>query len=468
MEVSNFETNIQARLGIVNLKEEDKDVVLEQKHAIDWVYRGEGAANLVLAYTGSSHSFIGKVMRIPKAPRNGSPHMRSPTALSTHERLLWRDVDGIVSSPNKEIAAQFYVQHVMVPLLGSEHVDAGMRVLVSREFLDSVEKNVICQRPAWRVDAAKVDTDRDSVLLLTDHSLFPGGTLNSRSCVSVEIKPKCGFLPFSRFISDRNAIKRSITRFRMHQALKLHQGEISELSEYDPIDLFSKCKDRIDKAIISLFNTPQNNFRVFLNGSLIFGALGAGANSTSFVISEAFEDALKSVIWADNNTRTMNFLQLVSETVYKSGVLDQLLEIQKLDNFDIEGAVHAYYDIIYESCPVCRESGGDKVSQIYTSLHSIPLDESLKIVKDYLIAATAKDCSLIISFRPSEDGYSGSPYNKIHLEATNQIFDYKASFIDLDLKPLKKMEDYYELDKKIVNCYTHMVEAERSIKANTT
>lgn len=54
-----------------------------------------------------------------------------------------------------------------------------MRVLVSREFLESVEKNVICQRPAWRVDAAKADTDRDSVLLLTDHSLFPGGNLFS-------------------------------------------------------------------------------------------------------------------------------------------------------------------------------------------------------------------------------------------------------------------------------------------------
>lgn len=58
MEISNFETNIQAPLGIVNLKEDDKDVVLEQKHAVDWVYRGEGAANLVLAYTGSSHSFV--------------------------------------------------------------------------------------------------------------------------------------------------------------------------------------------------------------------------------------------------------------------------------------------------------------------------------------------------------------------------------------------------------------------------
>lgn len=50
-----------------------------------------------------------------------------------------------------------------------------MRVHVSREFLESVGMNVICQRPAWRVDAAKVDMQCDSALLITDHSLFPHG-----------------------------------------------------------------------------------------------------------------------------------------------------------------------------------------------------------------------------------------------------------------------------------------------------
>lgn len=34
------------------------------------------------------------------------------------------------------------------------------------------------------------------------------------------------------------------------------------------------------------------------------------------------------------------------------------------------------------------------------------------------------------------------------------------NFIDLDMKPLKKMEYYYELDKKILNCYTQMVKME--------
>jgi hypothetical protein len=36
----------------------EEEVVLEHKDADDWVYRGEGAANLVLAYTGSSPFFV--------------------------------------------------------------------------------------------------------------------------------------------------------------------------------------------------------------------------------------------------------------------------------------------------------------------------------------------------------------------------------------------------------------------------
>lgn len=34
------------------------EVILREKDAGEWVYRGEGAANLVLAYTGSSPTFV--------------------------------------------------------------------------------------------------------------------------------------------------------------------------------------------------------------------------------------------------------------------------------------------------------------------------------------------------------------------------------------------------------------------------
>ncbi|KAF8377913.1 hypothetical protein HHK36_031301 [Tetracentron sinense] len=413
------------------------EVVLEGKDAADWIYRGEGAANLVLSYTGSSPAFVGKVIRVQKAPKSRSTCMIGASILSMHECLLWNDTNDLVSSASKEIAGQLFVLHVMSPLLGSEHVDAGIRIVVSREFLESVEKNVLCQRPAWRVDAAKVNTLCDSALLMSDHSIFPHDVYTS-------IRIPHG------------------TKYVTWQAKRIGSvlGTISQISDYDPLDLFSGSSERIHKAIMALFTTPQNNFRVFLNGALIFGDMGGGTDNTNFVVSEAFEDQVKGVIWTDYGLRTMSFLQLVAQTVFRSGILDRLLEAQKLDTFDIEGAIHAYYNIVSQPCMVCRDLGDGELSHRYLSLHSISLEESLKIVRNYLIAATAKDCSLMISFRPREDRDPGSPYGTMYLESTNQRFDYKAYFIDLDMKPLKKMVQHYELDQKIVSCYTQMVKSE--------
>ncbi|TYK19698.1 inositol-pentakisphosphate 2-kinase-like [Cucumis melo var. makuwa] len=366
------------------------EIVLDQKDSADWTYRGEGAVNLVLAYTGSSPLFFGKVIRIQKAARNGShcTSVRSVVALSAHERLLWRDLGDLVSCTDRDVVCQMYVQHVMIPLLDSKHVDAGVHILVTREFLETIEKNILSQRPAWR--------------------------------------PKWGCLPTSRFISKRNAIKKSVTRFRMLQAWKLQKGEISELSDYDPLDLFSGSQDRIYKAIKDLFSTPQNNFRVFLNGSLILGTEGGYAVDTNLEIEEAFEDALQSVIQRGNGFRTMSFLQLVAEAVHKSGCLNRLLDVQKLDSFDIEGAIHAYYDIISEPCLVCRQMDDDELLKRCATLHSAHLDQSLEIVRNYLTAATAKDCSLMITFRPWHVDCPGSTYNSIFVESTKQTFDYKV------------------------------------------
>ena len=202
---------------------------------------------------------------------------------------------------------------------------------------------------------------------------------------------------------------------------------------YDPLDMFSGSKDRVHKAIEALFVTPQNNFRVFLNGALIYGGLGGGADTTSCAIEEAFEDELKCVIQADDGLRTTTFLKLVSEAVFGSGLIDRLLKVEKLDIFDIEGAIHAYYDIISQPCTVCQDLGEDKLSGKYSYLHSLPLTESLKIVRDYLIAATGKDLSMMISFRPRVDGDEESPYHGVFLKSTNQAFDYKVCSISKHL-----------------------------------
>ncbi|KAJ9567159.1 LOW QUALITY PROTEIN: hypothetical protein OSB04_003125, partial [Centaurea solstitialis] len=478
------------------------DLILEAKDAGDWIYRGEGAANLILSYTGSSPPFVGKVLRVQK--RNGTNCEEVSSDLSVHECLLWKQDCDLLSAQTREIAEHLYVQHVVKPLLGSGHVDAGVRIFVSRDFLNSVRKDVLSWRPSWRVDDADVNTQCNYALLISDHSVFSQALHDEELSISVEIKdnndggiglltritehivlmykelgcvlkfllefqyavllccffpmqPKCGFLPSSRYILEENAIKRSMTRFKLHQSLKLQQKKISQISQYDPLDIFSGSKERILKSIQDLFSTPQNNFRVFLNGSLVFGSLGGGKYRTNINNDKALEDALKFVIEADDGMRTTCFLQLVTEAIYRSGLLDQLLEVQKLDVFDIEGAIHAYYDVVSQSCEVCRELGEDRLSGRYSSLHSLPLDGSLKIVREYLISATAKDLSLMISFRTRHKGDPRSPYNVIFHESTGQSFDYKVSFIDLDMKPLEKMLFYYELDQKIMRRYKNMM-----------
>ncbi|ESQ34585.1 hypothetical protein EUTSA_v10007647mg [Eutrema salsugineum] len=435
---------------------------LEPKDAVDWSYRGEGAVNLVLAYTGSSPTFLGKMMRIQKIPNDGKEEngdTSSGNGLTTHEKLIWGEVKDLVSCQNKEIVDYLFVKHVMRPLLGHKHVNPGMRLLVAKEFLESVEKIVTSQRPSWRADAASVDTNRSSVLLMDDLTLFAHGRVEDKPCLSVEIKPKCGFLPSSSFIAEENAIKKSVTRFQMHQVLKLQENEISEISEYDPLDLFSGSKDRIHRAIRALYATPQNNFRVFLNGSLVFGGLGGGICKTTSKVEQDFEHLLKDIIRTEDGLRADHFIELVAETVYASGVLDQLLDVQKLDKYNIEGAIHVYYDLIDQPCKVCRElEKSETLSDQFSSMHSIPLDEKVNILKDFLVSATAKDCSVMISFRSTDDGISrSSSHSNLHLESAKQEFDYKVHLIDLDMRPLKKMEVYYELDKKIMKTYLEMV-----------
>jgi inositol-pentakisphosphate 2-kinase len=95
-------------------------------------------------------------------------------------------------------------------------------------------------------------------------------------------------------------------------------------------------------------------------------------------------------------------------------------------------------------------------------MHSLPQDEKVNILKDFLISSTAIDCSVMISFRPIETGLSrSSSHGNIQLESTKQEFEYKIHFIDLDMRPLKRMEAYHESDKKITKTYQEMLKKKK-------
>ena len=53
------------------------EVKLERMDAADWSYRGEGAANIVLAYAGSSPAFVSSVTIREKMLIKSSTHFTS-------------------------------------------------------------------------------------------------------------------------------------------------------------------------------------------------------------------------------------------------------------------------------------------------------------------------------------------------------------------------------------------------------
>lgn len=117
---------------------------------------------------------VGKVLRLQKASTQGSC-VNGSSVLTQHESLLWKDYNELLSAPTLEIAAQLYVKHVMSPLLGNEHVDPGVCVHVTREFLECIQENALSHRPALRIDAATINVQCRTALLISDHSIFAQG-----------------------------------------------------------------------------------------------------------------------------------------------------------------------------------------------------------------------------------------------------------------------------------------------------
>lgn len=109
-----------------------------------------------------------------KASTHGSC-VKASSVLTKYECLLWKDYNQLLLAPTLEMAAQLYVKNVMSSLLGNEHVDPGVCVHVTREFLKCIQENVLSQRPALRIDAATVNVQCHTALLISDHSLFAQG-----------------------------------------------------------------------------------------------------------------------------------------------------------------------------------------------------------------------------------------------------------------------------------------------------
>jgi len=76
-------------------------------------------------------------------------------------------------------------------------------------------------------------------------------------------------------------------------------------------------------------------------------------------------------------------------------------------------------------------------------------EDYITVIRDFVIAATAKDCSIMTAFLPLDDGETCE--YPIVQDATGKRYGYRVAVVDLDPKPLANMEYWYKSDTKIVH-----------------
>jgi len=166
-----------------------------------------------------------------------------------------------------------------------------------------------------------------------------------------------------------------------------------------------------------------------------------------------------------------------------TGVLQKLLSIQALDAHDIEGIYPLYRHVLQQlgsqvdspnmvhsqtlSEGVSSECGLFDLQPQKAHVMSLlrkTWSEQISMIRDYLLATTAKDCSLMITmqalpaaaspdhmesqchcsqFSEFQEGFDLVAVPKIAVQ-----IKYKVAVVDLDVKPHSKILSHYCLDQE--------------------
>ncbi|KAF7317203.1 Inositol-pentakisphosphate 2-kinase [Mycena chlorophos] len=298
----------------------------------DWVYVGEGGANIVFSYRGPrSPLFTGKVLRLRKRALSSEPS---------------RSEDG---------------QHLL-------HLETVPPKHLPREWLEALAKEVEASRPVERRVKDAIDLQNPRPVLATD---LVGG-----NGIAVEIKVRPRHRQNGAFSHPRR-----ISRLRREESRRRRAGSacIRTFAAYEtaycPLDLYSGDEDRMRTALEALWDGWErsggegNNFRVFLDGK----RLAPGQT-------------------VDRNTTLSSLLSILQQTP----LLRTLSHLQRtLDALDIEGLATLVNLDDPGPEPTRAEWDAFIAAFVATSPGAFS-DRTRYHTLAYLLSATFKDCSLIV------------------------------------------------------------------------
>lgn len=216
------------------------------------VYRGEGNSSIVVALKSSA-----KVIRLLK--KDGKIMKSS-------------QVHHVTQHPMRNIN---FIHLIMKPLTDPFLNSATELVHLKSKLVNHISRRVEAERPLHRLDKT-LHLDDQYALVMDDLCALPLKLTRlikpvdfCGPTISIEIKPKQGFLPIHRLLMKSTANEQLSAKLKcsclygLTQHLKLARGRIQEMSDYCPINLFSGCPVKMKNALENLLKNPQNNLRIF-------------------------------------------------------------------------------------------------------------------------------------------------------------------------------------------------------------
>lgn len=393
----------------------------------DWEYRAEGNLHIIVANKRTK-----QVLRLLKCYKDQSIYGETPVYDIENEICFIRNV----AHPLMRNCKACFPVH-LAPL--------------SKEFLKNISKKVESHRPSSRLRKIIDQRCKYGILMPDFCRVLPNPISPNDTSISIEIKPKQGFIL-------RGQKKCSYSQF---QRMKVLSEFYEKESTYCPLDLFSGCKKRMKKAIKALIQHPQNNFRVFKNGKIIY--------SQEIVCERKYERnqdlfnanvLINFMSQVDGQARVADKLKLASQnlqdlicnsllhpvcelkhhgnhiaqycdagfsstrigntkqTLPYNSILGLLLSLQKLEScsmseyYDMFLSLKNHLELLPEDAQkYSLEAPYDSIpwQQLVSDIcrtgdadpcHRISdIDEKISLLRKFLVATSFKDCSIIVTFQ---------------------------------------------------------------------
>lgn len=312
--------------------------------------------------------------------------------------------------------------------------------------------------------------------------------LSSSSLICIELKLKCGFLPESPCAGPVDSPKRSISRYQLHQRLKESQGKIrGGCSAYDPVQLFAAVQ-RNDRSALRaqlqhMIDVPQNNLAVFFEQARVYGG-EMDASRAAEDRAASLQSTLQRAGVDGGDLRAL--VDLLTDVLLEpehAALLQRILEVQLLDAFDVEGAAATFAPSLIASRADMAGGGpelrltppprsipelGERLARIrrelelagphspasaLTHMAQLPLSDSLDVLRGFVLAMAAKDCSLMIALQrlPAEAPQQGQAEGNAGVRLCG--WRRRICVADLEAKNVHKMEHWLQLDREIVRSW---------------